>query len=91
MKETTMVDGEAPREATEGRREAAVGSPSQPGIDGDDRLAEVTNAVGPADVAGPRSAGDDSRRAGVMNQHSFEDEEFEVDTAQNYHGVEDSA
>ena len=28
-------------------------------------------------------------RSAAINQHSFADEEFEVDSAQNYHGVDD--
>ncbi len=87
-----MVDGEAPRaEMASGWEKAAGGSTPRPGIDVDDRIAEAMTAGGSAGVSGPRSEDEDSRRAVVTNQHSFEEEEFEVDTAQNYHGVEDSA
>lgn len=87
-----MVDGEAPRDEMASGWEKAAGGPTpQPGIDADDRIGEAMNAAGPAGVSGPRSKDEDSRRAVVTNQHSFEEEEFEVDTAQNYHGVEDSA
>ena len=46
-----------------------------------------------AGPAGRERAGDGGNRSrlGMTNQHSFADEEFEVDTAQNYHGADDPA
>ena len=62
-------------------------SPSRP----DPPAGETAARHGDRPGAGEGRDDDAPPRSFAINQHSFADEDFEVDTARNYHGVDDPA